>query len=677
MTPSVLTNLALVLVVAAGVTLVFRRLNQPVVLGYIIAGVIIGPHTPSIPLVADEAIILTLADLGVVLLVFSLGLDFNLRKLARVGFGALLAAAFEITVMVTLGYQIGRYFGWQPMDSLFLGGTMAITSSTIMIKVLREMNRADERFAHVMFGISIVEDILGIAMLGLLSSIAMTRSVEAMSLVYTLGRLVIFLTTVVVIGLLTVPPMFRYLGRFKSNETYIIAALGFAFGVSLLSLEAGYSVALGAFLSGAIVAESREARLIATLTEPVRDMFSAVFFVSIGMLIEPALLLAYAGPISVVACAVILGKFVSCSLGAYLGGNTGATSLRVGFGMTQVGEFSYIIAALGLSLNVTSEFLYPIAVSVSSITIFLMPYLLKASDTLIPLAERRMPGRITAFFSGYHDWMRAVAARMASPGTGPLVVRRILVQVLLNLALVAGLFLGASYVARQGGVRRGWWDEAAREIGGVETIAWLSALLLSMPILVALFRKINALGLIAADISAGTGEERSRRAWPMVRSLVTLLGYGLAVAWIIVVSGPILPPVPVLVLLILAVGILSYALWHSFTRLYARGQVALRDILSTPPAQESTPSSEAMDTLLADAGLEMVTVEIQSRAAGRTLQELHLRANTGATVIAVQREAERITNPPPDMRLLEGDQVLLMGTAEQLERARAYFTPVP
>ena len=315
-----LQDLAVVMIVAGLVTILFHRFKQPVVLGYILAGFIIGPHTPPFALITSQESINTLADIGVILLMFSLGLEFSLRKLQKVGGTAVIAALLEILVMGWVGYELGQLFGWNNTDSLFLGAMLSMSSTTVIIKVLTEMGRTKEKFAQLIFGILIIEDILGIAMIALLSGIAMTGALSVSAIGVTLGKLSIFLIVVLVIGLITVPRLLGYVSNFKSNEMLLITVLGFCFGVSLLAAKLGYSVALGAFVIGAVIAEAREIHRIETLIEPVRDMFSAVFFTAIGLLIDPRMLVTHWVPVIAITAAVILCKVIACASGTFLGG---------------------------------------------------------------------------------------------------------------------------------------------------------------------------------------------------------------------------------------------------------------------------------------------------------------------------------------------------------------------
>src|SRR5687768_15628755 len=429
-----LQDLAVVMIVAGLVTILFHQFKQPVVLGYIIAGVIIGPHTPPFPLIHDQKTISTLAELGVVFLMFSLGLEFSLRKLKKVGVTALIGATVEIVLMVWVGFEVGQLFGWSMMDSIFLGAILSISSTTIIVKALGELGKAKEPFAQLIFGILIIEDLLGIAMIALLSGIAMTGTLSVTDVGLTLGKLGIFLVVVLVVGLIAVPRLIGYVARFRSNEMLLITVLGLCFGVALLAVKLGYSVALGAFVIGAIIAEARAIHKIEGLIEPVRDMFSAIFFVAIGLLIEPAVLLQYWLPILVITAAVVIGKVATCSFGAFVGGNDTRTSLRVGMSLAQIGEFSFIIASLGLTLNVTSKFLYPIAVAVSALTTLLTPYLIKSADRVESWIDRVAPRAITNYLDVYTAWVGQLGGQRATSLAGNL-VRRWFWQMALNAVL--------------------------------------------------------------------------------------------------------------------------------------------------------------------------------------------------------------------------------------------------
>jgi CPA2 family monovalent cation:H+ antiporter-2 len=530
---SFIQDLAVIMLVAGVVTIVFHRLKQPVVLGYIVAGFIIGPHTPPFGLIHDEQTIKTLAELGVIFLMFCLGLEFSLRKLFKVGATAFIAAFLEITLMIWIGYEIGQFFDWSPMDSLFLGAILAISSTTIIVKALNDLKMKNQHFAQLIVAL--------------------------------------------VIGILLVPRLLAYVAKFESNEMLLITVLGLCFGFCLLVVKLEYSMVLGAFLIGAIMAESRQLLKIERLVEPIRDMFSAIFFVAIGLMIDPEILLDYAWPIAVITCAVVLGKMLSCGLGAFIAGNDGKTSLRVGMGLSQIGEFSFIIAALGMTLQVTSDFLYPVAVAVSAITTLLTPYLIRAADPLSHKLAGVVPQRMARVFGLYGEWLRSIQPQ----GEGALLasmIRKILLQVGINLALVMAIFFSGAYFAERIGLYMSDWiaDEGLQK-------AWIcgAALLLSLPFLIAAYRKLKALSMLLAEMGvkpemAGRHTVRVRKVIAEVIPLLSLLVIFLLLA---ALSASILPTSELLVLIFVIAAIVAAVAWRWFIRVHTRMQIALLETL--------------------------------------------------------------------------------------------------
>jgi monovalent cation:H+ antiporter-2, CPA2 family len=573
-------DLAVIMAIAGVVTVLFHRLRQPVVLGYIAAGVIIGPYTPPFNLIHDEATIQTLGELGVVFLMFSLGLEFSLRKLFKVGATAIVAALSEIVLMIWIGYEIGRWFDWSVMDSLFLGAMLAISSTTIIVKALSELGMKGENFAQIVFGILIVEDILAIAMLVLLSGIAQTGSVSAGVAAVTLGKLLLFMTVSLVVGVLTVPRALNYVARAKSDEMLLVTVLGFCFGFCLLVVKLDYSIALGAFLIGAIMAESKHLARIEHLIAPVRDMFSAIFFVTIGLLLNPTVLVDYAWPIAVITIAVVAGKIVSCGLGTFLAGKDGRTAMRVGMSVSQIGEFSFIIASLGLSLKVTSPFLYPIAVAVSALTTLFTPYLIRAADPATMRLSRAMPAPLTHTFGLYSQWLASLTPASGGPTLFSM-TKRIVLQIAVNLALVAAIFLGASYAAPfASGYLSRWLDTDNAQ----RVMLWSAALVIALPFLVAVYRKLESLALLLAEVSvqpakAGRFTSAIRSAISGLIPIVAMFGVFLLVA---ALSGAILPPFGLMIGVLLCVALLLTVLWRWCVKIHATMQIALRETFEEP-----------------------------------------------------------------------------------------------
>lgn len=669
-----LQDLAVVMMVAGLVTVIFHRFKQPVVLGYILAGVIIGPHTPPAPFIHDEATIKTMSELGVILLMFSLGLEFSLRKLRNVGGAAFIAASLEILLMVWVGYEIGRMFGWSTMDSIFLGAMLSISSTTIIIKALAELGKSKERFAELIFGILIIEDILAIVMIALLSGIAMTGALSVADVGITIGKLGIFLVAALVIGLLAVPRLLSYVARFKSNEMLLITVLALCFGFSLLAAKLDYSVALGAFIIGAVIAEAREIHRIEILTEPVRDMFSAIFFVTIGMLIDPKMLALHWLPIVVITAAVVVGKVITCAIGTFVGGNDTRTSLKVGMGLAQIGEFSFIIASLGLQLKVTSDFLYPIAVAVSAVTTLLTPYLMKGSDGLVGWFDRVAPRPLVNSLGLYTQWVGQLGSRRQSSLATKL-IRRWFWQMALNAALVAAVFIAAAFVGRR---PPGWLSGILPGGDLLKGALWLAAVVVSLPLLIATFRKLQALGLLIAEtkVTEAAAGERTAAIRAVVAQVIPAAGLAALGLYVLLLSSALLPNTRMLIVLLLIVALITWLLWRSFIRVYSKAQSALQETFTQPPpARHEHAPAPPLGGLLREADLEMLTLAAGSEATGKLIRELQLRSETGASIVGIERNGNSLVNPGPDEELQSGDQVLLLGTRAQLDKAKVALAP--
>ena len=573
-------DLAAIMLVAGVVTVIFHYLKQPVVLGYIIAGVIIGPNTSAVTFISDEKTINTLGELGVVFLMFSLGLEFSLRKLAKVGATAFVAAIAQIILLIWVGYEIGRFFNWTSMDSIFLGAMMAISSTTITVKALEELGLKKEKFANLIYGILIVEDILAISLIVMLTGIATTGQLEAMDAAITIGELILFMTISLAVGILLVPRLLNLVAKFHRKEMLLVTVLGLCFGFCLLVMKMQYSVALGAFLVGAMMAESRHIHTIEKLIEPVKDMFIAIFFVTIGLLLDPNVILKYALPITLISVAVIVGKVLSCTMGTFITGHDGQTSVRVGMGKAQIGEFSFIIASLGLTLNVTSDFLYPIVVAVSVITTLFTPYLIKGSDPLSQWMGNQIPSTIKNVFVQYSEWLGQIRSDNQLRADIKPFVRRITFHVFVNACVVIALFLSAtkvftlinSYVDTGHAI---WFTEVYQQAA-----MWAMSLLLSAPFLFAIYRKLEALGMLLADVHLHK-DEHSSEAKVATQQLFTQLMPVLAIVALLLLvsalSSSILPPMGMLFVLAIFMSTVIYLLRKQLVKIHAKLQIALTE----------------------------------------------------------------------------------------------------
>ena len=411
--PALIEDLALILFSGAVVTLLFRKLKQPLVLGYILAGLLVGPHISLVPTVIEEGNIKTLAEIGVIFLLFSLGLEFSFKKLMRVGGSASVTAFVEIAFILVAGYLVGKWMGWGQIDSIFLGALLASSSTTIIIRAFDELGVKSKRFAGVVFGVLVVEDLVVILLLVLLPAIAVSREFEGVAMLTTLGKLLFFLILWFLLGIFLIPTLLKRVRSMVDEEMLLILAIGLCLAMVVLATKAGFSAELGAFIMGSILAETTSAEKIEHLFKPVKDVFGAVFFVSVGMMIDPQAMWEYRLPILIVTALTILGKFFSSGLVALLSGQPLKQSVQVGMSMAQIGEFAFIIAGLGITLNVTSDFLFPVAVGVSALTTFTTPYMIKSSDGAYKLLLKIIPEKWVNSVNMYASSTQKIQAESA------------------------------------------------------------------------------------------------------------------------------------------------------------------------------------------------------------------------------------------------------------------------
>ena len=572
-------DLAMVMLVAGATTILFQRLRQPVLLGYILAGVLIGPHTPGM-LVADPQAIDDISNLGVVMLMFTLGLEFSVRKLREVGISVLAVAVAEVGLMMWIGVGLGGLFGWKGMDALFLGAIIALSSTMVATRTLSESGQRNKPFAKLVVGLLVAEDMLTIVMLTLLTAVAIGGSVKAETAFTLIGHLGLFVVVGMILGLLLLPRLVDYVAGFGRNETLLVSVLGICFGASLLAVWMGFSVALGAFLAGAVVAESHSVNRVMRLIEPLRDMFAALFFVAIGLKIDPAMLVQYAAPAVLIALVVIVGKTLACSLGIFIVGHDARTSLRSGLGMAQIGEFSFVIATLGLSLHVVSDFIYPIAVAVSVLCMAASPYLARSADRLangLRCATPRSARLLATSYSGWLENLKPVNENAVIAA----IFRRLLWHIAVNVLLVVALFIVGAYVNAH---NWDWFSQFGIGRNLRHTVIWAVALFLSLPMLIAVYRKAEALGMVLAELGirerfTGSYTQTIRGVLARIIPLATLLALALLVS---ALGSAILPPRGVAISLVLVGLVLAIVLWRGMVKMHARLQAALKETLDKP-----------------------------------------------------------------------------------------------
>ncbi|MBQ7895548.1 MAG: cation:proton antiporter [Oscillospiraceae bacterium] len=396
-----ITDLAIMLLTAGVVAVIFRRFKQPLVLGYILAGFLVGPYMPYFFTVVDSVSIETWSEIGIIILMFSLGLEFSLHKLASVGTTAIITAVTEVFGMLVLGYLVGQAMGWGTMNSIFLGGMLSMSSTTIIIKAFDELGVQKENFAQLVFGTLVVEDIAGIFMMIILSTVSVSQNISGGDLVLQLGMLVLYLALWLILGIYILPSLLRKASTFMNDETLLLVSLGICFGMVLLAEHLGFSSALGAFLAGSLLAGTIHAERVEHLTRGIKDLFGSVFFLSVGMLIDPAILVKYALPIVIISIVTIVGKLTISTLGVLLSGRPLNTAVKCGSSLAQIGEFAFIIASLGMSLGVLADFVYPIIVAVSVITTLTTPACIKASDKIYGLITKILPEKLVKKLERY------------------------------------------------------------------------------------------------------------------------------------------------------------------------------------------------------------------------------------------------------------------------------------
>lgn len=668
-----LRDFALILGTAAVATIVCTRLRLPVILGYLVAGVLVGPGTPG-PFVQDSEIIRTLAELGVALILFDIGLEFRLRKLVSLGAGITIAAVVQIIVVFLLGYAVAHLLGWSVVDSLLAAGIVAISSTVIVARALEEAG-ADRRLREIVFGILIVEDLAAVVLIAVLAPLAAGGDLTAGVVWGTLARLGFVMGGLVVAGLLVIPRAIRWAAGLKRPETTLVAALAICFGMSFLTSYVGYSLALGAFLGGTLVAESGLHHLIGQSIRPVRDLFAAIFFVAVGMLFEPAGIRDTWPTALALTGVVIVGKILGGGIGVFLGGFGTRQSVRAGFALAQIGEFAFVIAGLGAAGAATSDPLYGVAVAVATVTAFTTPFLVRRSDAVAQWVDRRLPKRVQTFASLYASWMELLQTRQRE-ATRAAAIRRALRFVLLDGAFVTACIIATSVVFR----RLPQWLGDAADLRPLLRLGVLAAgAVLALPFGIGLVRTTRRLAVQLAEAALpapppGKVDQAlaPRRALIVMLQIVCVVAVGVPM---VALTLPFVPPYGLAGVVLALLLLLGVAFWRTAADLdsHARaGGELIVHVLAKQGRQADEESFEVVRELLPGLGT-IVPVEIgaHSEATGRTLSELNLRGRTGATVVGLTRGGERRVFPDAETRLESGDMLAVTGSHDAIEAAEA------
>ena len=655
--PELVKDLALILVVAGTVTLLFKRLKQPLVLGYIVAGFIVSPQMPYTMSVIDRADVQTWADIGVIFLLFSLGLDFSFKKILKMGAAPVIASLTIIFCMMLIGVTVGNAFGWSQMDCIFLAGMLAMSSTTIIYKAFDDMGLRQQHFASLVMSVLILEDVLAIVMMVMLSAVAKGNSPDGEEMIGSVLRIGFFLILWFVVGISLIPMFLRSVRKLISEETLLVVSLGLCCLMAVISTQVGFSSAFGAFVMGSILAETVEAEKIIKVVEPVKNLFGAVFFVSVGMLVEPSILVEYALPIAVIVLAILLGQSLFGSFGYLLSGQTLKTAMRCGFSMAQIGEFAFIIASLGLSLGVIGKFLYPVVVAVSVITTFLTPYMIRASEPCYNMLERRLP---TSWISTLNHITLSHPAGKGAMNNWKNLLKQMTVNTVIYtilsvtvVALMLSLFLPFIRHLLIG------WHWTANFICGALTVLLIS------PFLRAMVMKKNH----SEEFKALWAESRINHL-PLIFTIIVRVVIASSFVFYICnylsrFANALIIAIAVAVVLLM---IMSRSLKHSSIRLERMfvQNLRSRDI----EAQVQGRKRPLYEGHLLDRNVHMsdIDVPMDSKWAGLTLRQLELRQRFGVHVSSILRAERRLNIPDGNTIVFPGDRLQVIGADSQLSK---------
>lgn len=659
--PNLIIDLALILGAAAVVTLLFKWLRQPLVLGYIIAGILVSPNFSFFPTVIDIENVSVWAEIGVIFLLFSLGLEFSFRKLAQVGGSSSIAASIEAVGMIALGYGVGKLMGWSMMDSIFLGAALAVSSTTIIIKAVEELGLKKKKFATLVFGILIVEDLITIALLVLLTTLSVSHQFDGGEMLLSVLKLVFFLILWFVTGIFFIPSMLKRMKKLMNEETLLIVSISMCFLMVYLASEAGFSPALGAFVMGSLLAETAQSEKIDHLVKPVKDLFGAIFFVSVGMLIDLKMMGEFIVPILLITVVCIVGKILTTGMGAFIAGNSLKVSLQTGMSLAQVGEFSFIIAALGQTLNATSDFLYPIIIAVSGVTTFTTPYLIRASEPFYNWIDKRLPEKWRKSLANYS----AEATTITAASDWQKVLKSFLINIVVfSVLLGAIIYVSANFVLP-------WVEEYMEYTFGGITASFITLLLMA-PFLWGLAVR-NEQNESFARIYA---QQKYRRPIWLMRGIKV----GLSLAFIVFLVDQFFTLSVAMYTAVLMILLFTF-FRKKIQSLYDRIENRFIRNLNDKELQEElrmmeVRASRRNESLAPwDAHMTVFDVEPEVPFIGKSLGELRWREVIGVNVAMIKRGRITIISPGLNDRIFPGDRLYVICTDAQEKKMNAVLRP--
>ncbi len=661
----------MVLCVAAVTTVIFQKIRQPVVVGYLIAGIIVGPHVTIFPLLADSERIHTLSELGVILLMFALGLEFSLSKLIRLGPTSGFITALQVGFMIWLGYVCARALGWTPLECIFTGALLSISSTTIVAKAYDE-TPVSPHLRELAFGVLLAEDLTAVVELAVLTTLASGASVSAPLMTVTIARLILFLVAFVGIGFIVVPPVVRLVVRIERPETTLVASIGICFAFALIAEHAGYSVALGAFLAGSLVAESGKSEQIEHLVAPVRDIFGAVFFVSVGMMIDPQLIAQHWIALVVLTLAVIGGKIIGVTFASILSGVGTRTSIEAGMSLAQIGEFSFIIAGAGLKTGATREFLYSLAVAVSAITTFLTPYMIRSSAPCADFVSRRLPRPLKVLESLYDSWFERIRQAAAPTGDRSSIDSRSIGWPIASIASSA-ILLGAILIINE----RDPFD-LTTIVANLEHLSYFSAGLF-VDAFALLLCAVPAAGLylgshrLATALASRAFPNLTRDEMSAANAMIELLHVTIllvAAVPLLAIVQPFMDPVEGIGIIVISIVLMAIVVARNARRMQNQMLNAARLIAAALRSLPAGSGAEGRAYEVPGIGrLTPVSVGPSSVVVGKQLSEIDLHTNSGAVVVAIGRDGAEVIVPTGEEVIRAGDVLELAGSSDAVATA--------
>lgn len=643
---SLITDLALILILGAIVTVLFKWLKQPVVLGYIVAGFLASPHFEYLPSVTTEANIEFWAQIGIIVLLFSLGLEFSFKKLLNVGGSAVVTALIIVMGMMAAGFAIGHLLGFSNINSLFLGGMLSMSSTTIIIKAYTDMGLRHRKSASLVFAVLVVEDLFAVVMMVILSSIALNNSVEGGEMLYSIGKLVFFLIIWFLVGVFVLPSLFNATRRFLNSETLLIVSMGLCFGMAVFSVYCGFSLALGAFVIGSILAGTSYAERIEKVVCSVKDLFGAVFFISVGMMVDLSVVVEYASPILILSAVVVVGMIFFGTFGMLVTGQSLRVSIESGFSLTQIGEFSFIIATLGMSLGVLDATMYPIIVAVSVLTTFTTPYFIRFANPVSDFVEKHLPQRLHFLIERYSSDASNMSETRQLWGA---LLKRYLWRVLLYSIILVAISLLSLKVFIP------WLEEVlpewSRLLGCAVTLVVMSPFLLALSYPAS--RKVERKRLKKAN---------SHFNIPLI--VLTLFRFILALGFIVHILSVIYSMTVGFTVGFGVFILIVFLLSKNVKRRMGSIESKFLDNLNERELRRNGKNN----SLVSDLHVAFMEVGYGCPFVGERLRNSNLRKEYGVNVVSIQRGAVTITIPGADNRIFPGDVIGIIGTDEQIRR---------